>query len=464
MRKWFMVVAGLLLAAGVNTAFGQARQVFIEAYQLFVNGEAGPLLPPTSLYDLRVQEQDLVRLDVYVRLEAEGEGQSQEPQRVDLYYEKLSEWVSAFGPPPGPAVPRDTAENQFLVAPVLERLGAWYYRIRLEYRVPLLNGPNQARLRGEIDFDALYYVRVRVWAQSNPGESDPVPGFWFRMYVAENPALLPPNPRPFADAGASVTVAAGSTVTLNAGRTFDASNVGFDIMDPNVFVKDWLRYVWEWVSGPQRVDPVVSDSRYPWLAQVTLEVVGTYRYRVFVYDDVNSEPSTADVTIEVVPYLPANYPPRAAISGPTEPVVVGTVITLDASGSTDPDGDELRYRWKQTDEVGGDLPGEELTNMFQPLGGLESVRSQWQAVRPGTFYFLLIVDDGELVATARTTVEVVSALTAGETATAASDGELAAAEESAGGSDREPAGACGGSFLPLVLVPAGVRLMRGRIR
>jgi hypothetical protein len=463
MRKWLKAVAGVLLAAGANTAFGQARQVFIEAYQLFVNGEAGPLLPPTALYELRVLELDLVRLDVYVRLEAEGGQQSQEPQQVALYYEKLSRWVMAYGPPPGPAVPLDTAENEFLTAPLLERLGPWYYRIRLLYRVPMLNGPNQARLRGEIDFDALYDVRVRVWAQSSPSENDPVPGFLFLMYVSQNPALLPANPPPFADAGASVTVAAGSTVTLNAGRTFDASNVGFDITDPNVFFKDRLRYSWEWVSGPQRVDPV-SDSQYPWLARVRLDVVGTYRYRVFVYDGANSQPSTADVTIEVVPSLPTNHPPRAVISGPTEPVVVGSVITLDASDSTDPDGDELHYRWKQTDEVGGELPAEELTSMFQPLGGLESVRSRWQAVRPGTFYFLLIVDDGELFATARTTVEVVSALTAGETATSASNAELAGAEESAGGSDRGSAGACGGSFLPLVLVPAGVRLMRGRIR
>lgn len=49
----------------------------------------------------------------------------------------------------------------------------------------------------------------------------------------------------------------------------------------------------------------------------------------------------------------ANHPPQPKLKGPLEVTVkVGEQITLDASGSTDPDGDDLQYRWIHYPEPG----------------------------------------------------------------------------------------------------------------
>jgi hypothetical protein len=68
----------------------------------------------------------------------------------------------------------------------------------------------------------------------------------------------------------------------------------------------------------------------------------------------------------------ANHNPRVVVNGRpgTEPIeleaVVGKPVTLDATGTTDPDGDALRFGWFLYSEAGGGIPGQPLAVRRRP--------------------------------------------------------------------------------------------------
>ncbi|GEM_PF-1744037 len=369
--------------------------------------------------------------------------------------------------------------------------------VQLEFIVPEFTGANQARLKGYINYDVRWSVRVTV---RNPGQNveDLEPDsvvFW--VYAIENPTLAPGNPPPSADAGPDQTVGLGPdgtvTVCLDGSLSLDRSNVGFSPFDPEVFDKDMLRYTWEWVSGPERVDPEpdpqapsnLAFGQWP-IAYVTLSLTTTpdnpYVYRLLVEDGVNSPPSVDSMRIWVESTPPVNEPPRAVItcdgqdvSGKTVTKRVGERITLSAATSSDPDDDSLIYRWRQTDELGADLPSDLLLKSFQPLEGTDSEQVSWVATAAGTYYFSLLVTDvprpGLNAKSSRARVTVVVEEAAGGSSAAArqnadANDSTVKGEQSTEG-DAGPTGpsACGGSsLLPLAAVPLLVRFTRCRRR
>lgn len=362
-------------------------------------------------------------------------------------------------PSPAPSIPPviGAQANFFFVA---NNPGAAVpVTVPFSFQVPEFVGRNQARLRGEITFDVRYTI---VFEVINPDQNEEVPPRRDTevLNVVENPAANPKNPPPFADAGSDRRVVAGTTFELDGSRTSDSTNTGFDPRDPNVFEKDTLLYVWEWLSGPERVDPVVrSPVQRPEFGEVTLNTIGEYVFRLSVTDGVNPLPSTDTVKITVVSAIPPNRAPSARISGPAGVVTVGSAITLDGTSSSDPDGDPLTFRWVQTDELGGKLPSTEVERAFQPLSGVSQPVVTWQAIKAGTYYFRLIVNDGEASSTATISVTVSASNVSGAVAQ-----NPAASAESADALAAPLAGpaACGAGFAFGALAPLMLALVRRR--
>lgn len=88
---------------------------------------------------------------------------------------------------------------------------------------------------------------------------------------------------------------------------------------------------------------------------------------------------------------PTNQAPVAQAGG-NQSVNVGAAVTLDGSGSSDPDGDALTYAWTQT-------AGPTVT-----LAGANTAKAGFTAAAAGTYAFKLAVSDGK--ASSEATVQV----------------------------------------------------------
>ncbi len=409
-----------------------------------------------------------------------------------IYFLQQAIWIPVPGypAPEPPPIPQNrttfTPEEGDGLAPAPPATTVDFFVV---FTIPPYTGRNQARLRGDINYDVAWSFLIALSNEQQPDGCNfdiegflegcvPTSGvtiFTDLIFAVENPVVQPANPPVFADAGADVMVAAGSTVQLDGTRTFDSYNTGFSALDPEVLDKDDITYAWEWIGGPERVDPIVRDPvNAPAIAEVTLNTVGNYSFRLLASDGVNPIPTSDAVLVEVVSTIPENRAPRAAISRPTPVIVTGSIITLDGTPSSDPDGDPLSFRWRQTDELGGVLPFSELRDVFQPLGGIETPISSWQAIRPGTYYFRLLVSDGRLEDSARVEINVVAPGTlgvafarndvippadAGATPSTNDQGQPAPTA-----TPNQVAPLCGGSLFMVGFVPLALLMMRGRQR
>lgn len=140
---------------------------------------------------------------------------------------------------------------------------------------------------------------------------------------------VPANLAPNADAGAPQTVAGGSSVTLDASASSDPEN------DPLIF--NWVQ-----VSGPSVALADAGTATPSFTAPPRNANAQSLVFEVRVTDSFDAT-STAQVTITI----PANNLPLAD-AGPDQSVLGSSAVTLDGSGSSDPEGDPIFYSWTQT--------------------------------------------------------------------------------------------------------------------
>ena len=179
----------------------------------------------------------------------------------------------------------------------------------------------------------------------------------------------PGNTPPVANAGPDQAVNVGQTAILN----------GSGSTDPN---GDPLTYAWSFVSRPAGSVAALSNVA---AVQPTFvaDVAGSYTVQLIVNDgQVNSPPDTVVVTA-----APAQNLPPVANAGPDQAVNVGQTVTLNGSGSTDPNGDPLTYAWSFVSRPAGSVAA---------LSNVAAVQPTFVADVAGSYTVQLIVNDGQV--------------------------------------------------------------------
>jgi len=181
---------------------------------------------------------------------------------------------------------------------------------------------------------------------------------------AFDPVAVPPLAVPTADAGPDQVHATGTPVTLD-GR-----------LSTSPIPARTLNYAW---TGP--VTLTGANTSTP---TFTPTVAGVYTFQLTVTDPAGPGVDSVADSVSVFVFDPANKPPAALASKltPTGIPVVGDLVTLDSTGSLDPEGKPLDFVWSQVEG-----PAAILSRYNAP-------QTTFTPVTPGTYAFQLIVTDG----------------------------------------------------------------------
>ncbi len=183
------------------------------------------------------------------------------------------------------------------------------------------------------------------------------------------------NVVPIADAGENITITIGETAMLN----------GSISIDPGGAVDHY-----NWTCTNHTVSLMDADSAYPWFAPLE---VGVYNFTLTVGDNEGawSDEAYTWLFVEDIP----NIPP-VADAGENLTVIVGDLVVLDGSGSSDEDGNITEFIW-------------ECTSHSVALDDEDTEAPSFTPTVPGTYVFTLQVrdEDGDLsgISTVYVTVE-----------------------------------------------------------
>ncbi|MBO9635169.1 MAG: T9SS type A sorting domain-containing protein, partial [Chitinophagaceae bacterium] len=193
----------------------------------------------------------------------------------------------------------------------------------------------------------------------------------YEWFLAQNKSLAP-NIRPVANAGSNQSITTGTaSVTLNAGASTDRDG-------------KLVRYIWSKISGPSfgTINTPVSENGVTTVTNLTQ--AGTYIYEVKAVDD-RADWTTAQVTITVTDG-PAggNQNPVARAGNDISITAPANSVTLNGSGSSDPDGSISAYEWSK---VSGPAEG--------TIAAPNSVSTAVNSLAVGTYVFRLKVTDNK---------------------------------------------------------------------
>ncbi len=166
------------------------------------------------------------------------------------------------------------------------------------------------------------------------------------------------------------TVNAGSDKNIEVGNAVTITGTGTD--------SDGTITAYEWKKGGTVLADTASFAYAP-------TEVGTDTLTLTVTD--NDGATSTDSMIVTVTVAPIPNNPPVSDAGANQSVPTGTTVTLDGSGSSDEDGDQLTYVWSITSKPDGSTA---------ELSSVSVVSPTFVADIDGTYTIQLIVSDGVL--------------------------------------------------------------------
>jgi hypothetical protein len=178
-----------------------------------------------------------------------------------------------------------------------------------------------------------------------------------------------------ATASPQAVLSTGTTVTLDGSQSYDDDG-------------DSLAYAWT-LSKPQGSTATLLNPRSA-NPNFVADVCGDYNILLTVIDPAgNTGTATVKVSFD-------NLPP-VANAGTSQAVPLGTTVSLDASGSSDPNGDPLTYNWSFVNKP---------SNSQAVLTDATSVNPSFTPDHSGLYVVQLTVNDGQLNCVTPATVQV----------------------------------------------------------
>jgi hypothetical protein len=227
------------------------------------------------------------------------------------------------------------------------------------------------------------FVRARDVDQTT-GSTATIYAYPSELLVINYSVAAQANLAPQADAGTDQSIHAGVTVQLTGTASSDDNTATAS-----------LGYAWNFASRPAGSTATLSGATTA-TPNFVADMVGAYTVELIVTDEAGLQSAADSVTIS------SNNLAPTANAGTGQMVVVFSTVSLNGSGSTDPDGDPLSYAWTISSRPDGSTT---------VLSGPTTATPNFQPDQPGAYTLTLTVSDF-LGAGAPATVEV-TAITAG---------------------------------------------------